>query len=248
MVTMRNLLYGIAQMYPPKSKWSVDDMPDLTGKVAMVTGGNSGIGRETVKALLMHNAKVYLATRDEQKARKAIAELKVETSGKEAVFLKLDLADLRNIRSAAEEFLAKEQELHIVFANAAIMACPLSILTEQQHDIQFGTNVIGHYHLVTLLLPALARASELNSTTKSRVIFTSSSASYMSNGIEWDALSDNMALKEKGRKKVGPRGLYSMSKFGNIVLANELARRYGDKVVVMSCNPGNIKTELQRYF
>lgn len=135
-----------------------------------------------------------------------------------------------------------------MFANAAIMACPLSILTEQKHDIQFGTNVLGHYHLVTLLLPALTRASELNPTAKSRVIFTSSSASYMSNGIEWDALSDNIALKEKGRKKVGPRGLYSMSKFGNIVLANELARRYGDKVVVMSCNPGNIKTELQRYF
>lgn len=136
-----------------------------------------------------------------------------------------------------------------LFMLSAIMACPLSILTEQKHDIQFGTNVlgaltnlilppfspawhtrirtwygntsdqcyyvihVGHYHLVTLLLPALARASELNSTTKSRVIFTSSSASYMSNGIEWDALSDNMALKEKGRKKVGPRGLYSMSKF-----------------------------------
>lgn len=136
-----------------------------------------------------------------------------------------------------------------IFTSSAIMACPLSILTEQKHDIQFGTNVlgtltnleippftparhtrirtwcsntsdqcyyaihVGHYHLVTLLLPALTRASELNPTAKSRVIFTSSSASYMSNGIEWDALSDNIALKEKGRKKVGPRGLYSMSKF-----------------------------------
>lgn len=141
-------------------------------------------------------------------------------------------------------------DLHgFISMSSAIMACPLSILTEQKHDVQFGTNVlgmltnlvirpfspahhtrirawyghtsdhchyvihVGHYHLVTLLLPALARASEHNPTAKSRVIFTSSSASYMSNGIEWDALSDSTALKEKGRKKVGPRGLYSMSKF-----------------------------------
>ncbi|EIM81817.1 NAD-P-binding protein [Stereum hirsutum FP-91666 SS1] len=241
---MGNSLSALAQAFPPKPQWSVDSIPDLSGKVVLVTGGNTGIGKETVKALLTHNAKVYLAARDASKGLKAIEDLKASTGGKEALFLKLDLADLRSVRQAAEEFLSKEQELHILFENAGVMSCPVSMLTEQKYDLQWGTNVLGHFHLRSLLLPALVRASTLEH--KSRIVITSSSASYLTTGINWNAFN-NKNGGETEREKLGPPGLYNQSKFANVVVARELARRYGDKLVVMSCNPGNLISNLQRY-
>ena len=94
----------INQQFPPQPTWGTKDIPDLTGKVVLITGGNTGIGKESVKVLLQRNAKVYLAARNRTKAREAIDQLKEET-GKEASFLELDLASLEKVRSAAEEFL-----------------------------------------------------------------------------------------------------------------------------------------------
>ena len=91
------------QSRPPKPKFNIDDIPDLTGKVIIVTGGNAGVGKETVYALLRKNAKVYMASRSRTRAEPAIAELK-EKTGKEAIFLQLDLASLKSVRRAAEEF------------------------------------------------------------------------------------------------------------------------------------------------
>lgn len=108
------------QSFPPKPQFTTEQMPDLTGQVMIVTGGNTGIGRETVKALLQHNAKVYMATRSKARADTAIRELKEQT-GKEAIFLELDLASLRSVRKAAEEFRSKEQELHVLFNNAWVL-------------------------------------------------------------------------------------------------------------------------------
>src|ERR1700754_2535449 len=96
-------LSAINQNWPPKSKWSVNDIPDLSGKVAVVTGGNNGIGRENVKALLAHKAKVYILSRDHAKSTEAINSLKSET-GQDAEFIQLDLADLDSVKRAAEEF------------------------------------------------------------------------------------------------------------------------------------------------
>ncbi|OBZ71702.1 Retinol dehydrogenase 11 [Grifola frondosa] len=90
--------------FPPKSKFSTDQIPDLTGRVIIVTGGNTGVGKQTIKALLEHNAKVYMASRSKDKADVAIAELKALT-GREAIFLELDLGSLASIRKAATEFL-----------------------------------------------------------------------------------------------------------------------------------------------
>ena len=111
-------------MFPPKPTWTADEMPDQSGKVMIVTGGNTGIGKETVKVLLQHNAKVYLAARSRSKAEAAIKDLKDET-GKDAIFLELDLSSLASVRKAAEEFLNKEHELHILFNNACV-ACTYS--------------------------------------------------------------------------------------------------------------------------
>jgi len=97
----------LEQSFPPRPTWGTDDIPDLTGKVILVTGGNTGVGKETVKQLLAHNAKVYLAARSAQKANEAIEELKNEM-GKKAIFLQLDLSDLLAVRKSAQEFLLKE--------------------------------------------------------------------------------------------------------------------------------------------
>jgi len=230
----------MGQMFPPKPKWTPDDIPDLSGKVVIVTGGNAGCGKETIRALLKHNAKVYLAARSPEKAGKAIEELKSAT-GKEAIFLKLDLSDLHAVRKAAEEFLSKEKELHILFNNAGVMACPLDLLTAQGFDMQIGTNVIGHHHFTKLLLPALFAASD-TSGAKSRVVTTSSAASYMTSAFHFDSAVDGPT-----RRKRGTWDMYNDSKFANIVHAKELARRHGENLVSTSCNPGNLKTDIQRH-
>jgi NAD(P)-dependent dehydrogenase (short-subunit alcohol dehydrogenase family) len=229
------------QSFPPKPTWGVDEIPDLTGKVILVTGGNAGVGKETVKQLLVHNAKVYLAARNAQKANEAITELKNET-GKEAVFLQLDLSDIPAVRRSAQEFLSKESQLHVLINNAGVMVPPKEEVTAQNYDMQFGTNVIGHWLFTHLLLPALLAATEASpSHEKARIVMVSSSASYLTKGLDFDAIADGPE-----RTKYGVWELYNKSKFGNVVVASELARRYGDKIVSTSLHPGSIQTDLQR--
>ncbi|KZV62250.1 NAD-P-binding protein [Peniophora sp. CONT] len=229
----------LQQSCPPKPIWSVDDIPDLSGKVIIVTGGNTGVGKETVKALLQHDAKVYLAARSRERASKAIEELKADT-GKEAIFLQLDLSDLASVRKSAGEFLSKESLLHVLFNNAGVMACPMDQLTAQGFDMQIGTNVVGHYFFTTLLLPALEAASATG--TKARVVHTSSSAAYVAKDFYLECIKDGPE-----RQKLNTRDIYMMSKLGNALLAREMASRYGDKLVVTSLNPGNLRSDLQRH-
>jgi len=106
------------EIFPGKPHWTAKDMPDLAGKVVCVTGGNTGIGYETCKALLEHNAKVYLAARSEQKATAAIEKLKRETGKSDIHWLKLDLSDLPSCAAAAKELASKERKLDILFNNA----------------------------------------------------------------------------------------------------------------------------------
>jgi len=228
--------------FPPKSKFTVDDIPDLTGKVIIVTGGNSGIGKETAKALLAHNAKVYIAARNQERVENAIKELKDQT-GNEAVFLKLDLGDLKSIRAAAGEFLQKEKELHVLFNNAGVMNPPIEDLTTQGYDLQFGTNTLGPFYFTKLLLPALLAAAKDSPNGKARVVNTSSSVHLFTKKIDFNTLKDS-----PGRKKKLRWILYAQSKLGNVFFSNELARRYGDLgIVSTSLNPGNLKTDLLRH-
>ncbi|VDB92420.1 unnamed protein product [Peniophora sp. CBMAI 1063] len=233
------MLPAFSQSLPPKPKWSVDDIPDLSGKVMIVTGGNTGVGKETVKALLQHNATVYLAARDAEKAKQTIEDLK-STTGKEAAFLHLDLSDLRIVRKSAEDFLSREKRLHVLFNNAGVMACPMNLLTEQGYDMQIGTNVIGHYFFTSLLLPALEAASITGD--KARIVTTSSLVAYFAKDFIFDAVKDGPR-----RRKLNPRELYNISKLGDALLALELSRRWDDKIVSVAVNPGNIKTDLQRH-
>ncbi|KAH9046336.1 NAD(P)-binding protein [Lactarius deliciosus] len=239
---MGGTLSALQQSFPPKPTWGVDDIPDLTGKVVLVTGGNAGVGKETVKQLLVHNAKVYLAARSAQKANDAIIELKNET-GKQAIFLQLDLSDIPAIRKSAQEFLSKESQLHVLVNNAGVMMSPKEQVTAQKYDMQFGTNVVGHWLFTQLLLPALFAATDASpSHEKARVVTVSSTANYLTTGLDFYAIADGPE-----RVQYSEYELYNKSKFGNVVVARELARRYGDKIVSTSLNPGNIRTDILRH-
>ncbi|KAJ7644209.1 hypothetical protein FB45DRAFT_1020992 [Roridomyces roridus] len=234
------LFSSVNQSFPPKSKFSVNDIPDLNSQVIIVTGGYSGIGKETVKALLEHNAKVYIAGRSEEKAKEAIKELQSQT-GKQALFLHVDLADLPSIKRAAEEFNQKESQLHVLFNNGGVMIPPVEQLTAQKYDLQFGTNVLGHFYLTNLLLPLLLATTSPGKPA--RVINTSSLASTLCHSINYNTVKESPA-----RIKLGTSRLYAQSKWGNVVFSNELSRRYSDQgIVSVSLNPGNLKTDLQRH-
>ncbi|EJD36050.1 NAD(P)-binding protein [Auricularia subglabra TFB-10046 SS5] len=230
------------EQFPPKPKWTQDDMPDSTGKVYIVTGGNTGIGKETVKALLQHGGKVYMAARSINKAGQAIAELETEI-GKRAIFLELDLASLASVKRAAEEFASKETRLHVLFNNGGVMTPPVEQLTSDGYDLQFGTNTLGHWYLTKLLLPILlATADASPSGEKARVVHTSSNGHTFYPRINYEALRDSATRRGLGKWK-----LYGQSKFGNLVVSRELDRRYGDKIVAIGLHPGPVKTELQRH-
>ncbi|KAI0821738.1 NAD-P-binding protein [Trametes gibbosa] len=235
-------------MFPPKPTWGVDDIPDLSGKTMIVTGGNTGIGKETVKALLVHNAKIYIAGRNPHKVSEAIQDLREQT-GKEALFLQLDLADLQSIKGAVSEYLKKEERLDVLFNSGGVMIPPIEQTTKDGYDLQFGTNVIGHFYLTQQLLPLMIASAKTSPDGKARVINTASMGHALVSTIDFDTLHDG-----PGRVKLGTMKLYSQSKFvsvaadGNVVYSNELHRRYADQgIVSVSLHPGNLKTDLQRH-
>ncbi|KAF9266100.1 NAD(P)-binding protein [Marasmius fiardii PR-910] len=229
------------QFYPPPPTWSPNEIPDLTGQVVIVTGGNAGLGKATVKELLKHNAKVYIAARNHKSSEETIEELRLQT-GKEALFLHLDLADLYSVKTCAEEFLSKETQLHVLYNNAGVMEPPFETLTKQGFDLQFGVNVLGHFYLTKLLLPALLSTAKTSTDEHARVVNISSFAH-----VYFPFLNFNSFRDSPTRRKFGfiPSMLYSQSKFGNVVFAKELARRYGEQgIVSTSVHPGAIDTAL----
>ncbi|KAI0350182.1 NAD-P-binding protein [Trametes cingulata] len=239
--TLRRQATVIELAFPPKPTFTVDQIPDLTGRVVIVTGGNVGIGYETIKALLQHNAKVYMASRSKERADAAIASLK-EVTGKDALFLELDLSSLASVKRAAQEFLSKEHELHILFNNAGVLMPPIDQVTKEGYDLQFGTNVLGHFYFTELLMPALLAGVQSSPDHHARVITTSSSRAYVET-LHWETFKDGPA-----RRKMPLGNLYSQSKLGNAVVAHQLAKRYADKgIISISVDPGNIDTDIQRH-
>ncbi|KAI0794530.1 NAD(P)-binding protein [Fomes fomentarius] len=228
-------------LHLPKSKFTPDQLPDLSGRIMLVTGGNTGIGKEIIKELLKHNAKVYMAARSRDKALKAIEELKAET-GKEAHYIQLDLTSLTSVRKAVQDFLSNESELHMLFNNAGVMWCPVTDVTADGYDMQFGMNVLGHFLLTQLLLPVLLKGKETSSDHHARIVTTSSAYAYVGH-IDFDTLKDGPA-----RRKLSTEALYNQSKLGDVLVSFELARRYGDQgIVSVTLNPGILKTELMRH-
>ncbi|KAF9031270.1 NAD(P)-binding protein, partial [Hymenopellis radicata] len=232
---MGTVMSMYAANWPPKAKWSVEDIPDLSGKVIIVTGGNSGIGEETVKALLSKNAKVYIASHNKARVEATIQGLKGVTDN-EALFIDLDLASLSSVKAAAETFQKLESKLDVLINNVGVMIPDPKALTAEGHDLQFGVNVVGPYYFTRLLIPQLEAAGS------SRVVTLTSHGHILVNGINWDTIMDGPE-----RQSTKPLDLYNQSKFAIVVVANEFARRYGDKgIVSSSVHPGLIVTNLGR--
>ncbi|KAJ7743583.1 NAD(P)-binding protein [Mycena metata] len=240
----------VARLSPPSFR-PERDIPDLSGKVVLVTGGNSGIGYQTVKQLLLKNAKVYLGARSPEKAADALRRLEEETR-KTAIFLQLDLADLSSVRRAAESYLALESKLDILFNNGGVMRSPPEMMTAQNHDLQFGTNVIGHFFLTELLLPALSKSSQ-ETGVPARVVNTSSIGHRLlapKLGVELDSLEagpERDAWLKKTGSSMSPWRLYGQSKMGNVLISNYFARTYSKFLVSCALDPGGIQTELDRH-
>ncbi|KAJ7612630.1 hypothetical protein FB45DRAFT_302098 [Roridomyces roridus] len=228
------------------------DIPNLTDKVVVVTGGNTGIGYQTVKQLLLKNAKVYIAGRSAERVAAAIESLETGTNGKKAIFLQLDLSDLRSVRKAAESFLEKEGRLDILFNNAGVFSGPPETLTAQGLDLEFGTNVLGHFFFTQLLLPALTKSSEYNKVP-ARVINTSSFFHPFAPGPGVDFVTvkggpeRDAWVKKAGVNFGAPMGLYGQSKFGNILVSNYWAKTYSDVLVACAVHPGWIKSDITRH-
>ncbi|KAJ7102823.1 NAD(P)-binding protein [Mycena epipterygia] len=227
--------------WPPKATWTTAAVPDLSFRVVLVTGGNSGLGLETAKVLLLHNAKVYLACRSVAKGEAAIAQLEKET-GKVAIFLPLDLSSLDSIKQAAAEFHNMEPVLHVLFNNVGVMASPNSFLTQDGYDLQFGVNVLGHFYFTKLLLPCLIAGAKSSSDHVARIVNTSSQTHILGN-IDFKSLEDTPT-----RSKMSPDDLYAQSKFANIVFSSECAKRYAaDGIVSTAVHPGMLTTDIGRH-
>ncbi|KAI9573392.1 hypothetical protein HD554DRAFT_2202150 [Boletus coccyginus] len=227
--------------FPGRPRFKAEDVPDMTGKVVLVTGGTAGIGKETARVLLTKNAKVWITARDQSKGEATLEELKNAT-GKDANFIVMNLADLKSVKRAAEDFNSQETQLNVLFNNAGVMTPPIDMVTDDGYDLQFGTNVLGHFYFTKLVLPTLLSTVKSSPDGTARIVNTSSNGHWFG-GLKYDTMKDGPE-----RKKEGLWQLYGQSKTGNIVFAAELARRYGDQGIVSTAlNPGGIKTDLQRH-
>ncbi len=189
------------------AKWTVADIPDLTGKRALVTGGNSGIGYHTVLELARRGAEVILAARDATRGLAALARVKAEAPAAKVAFSLLDLSRLESVRELAGGFSGK---LDILVNNAGVMAVPQRRLTEDGFELQFGTNHLGHFALTVLLLPALRQSA-------APVVVTVASLAHRRAHMAFDNL--------QGERRYTPWDAYSRSKLANIMFALALPSR-----------------------
>ncbi|KAJ5897834.1 hypothetical protein N7504_008122 [Penicillium tannophilum] len=212
------------------------DILDLTGKVVLVTGGNAGLGKETVLQLAKHNPeKIFLGARTESKATDAIKEIKSSVSNDvEITWIPLDLTSTDSIRKAAESFIAQSERLDILILNAGVMSLPPGE-TDLGHEIQLGTNHTGHFLLTKLLLPTLLKTAE-EPHSDVRVVSLSSVGHNL-------APSFATMLDQEKLKKVNTNARYGASKAANILFAAELSRRH-PSITSVSVHPGVIFTDL----
>ncbi|OTA98395.1 hypothetical protein M426DRAFT_258959 [Hypoxylon sp. CI-4A] len=237
-----------SQAFPPPGKLTEKNLPDQGGKVFIVTGSTSGLGKELSNILYAHNAKVYLAARSEEKASKTIEEIRHKNPDSigTLVFLSLDLDDLRTIKDSAEWFLKREERLDVLWNNAGVMIPPKGTTTKQGYEKQLGTNALGPFLFTKLLMPILlstARGPATETWTPDvRVVWLSSS---MVQGFVPTGGVDMDNLDYKSEKNAMQK--YAVSKAANTLYSAELARRHGkDGIISVSLDPGNLRTDLQR--
>jgi NAD(P)-dependent dehydrogenase (short-subunit alcohol dehydrogenase family) len=215
-------------------RWTLSDVPDQRGRVAVVTGGNTGIGFETARALAARRANVVIACRDPTKGERAAARIAAEGVERTVVrVVRLDLASLASVREAAEDVLSTCARLDLLINNAGVMAIPFR-LSEDGVELTFATNHLGHFALTGLLL------GRLLVTNGSRVITVSSNA-HRRGTPSFD--------RRSSAKTHEPGAAYDRSKLANLLFAFELQRRLegvGAATIAVAAHPGNARTELWR--
>ena len=190
-------------------RWIEQNIPSQTGKTALITGANSGLGFEAAKVLAGKGAAVTLAVRDTAKGEAAAAAIRAAVPGAELAVAALDLASLASIRSFADAFAGTHGRLDMLINNAGVMAIPRRT-TADGFEMQFGTNHLGHFALTGLLLPLLL-------TTPAARIVTVSSGAHMFGKINFDDLQSERSYSKWGA--------YGQSKLANLLFAYELQRR-----------------------
>lgn len=220
---MNGLLFPLIYGY----KYTNEAIPDLSGKIAIVTGGNTGIGYETTYELLRKGAKVYLAARSESRATDAIKKLEAAKLPGSVQWLKIDLQDLASVKTAAKEFTDQESRLDMLFLNAGVMAGPYSLSATDGLESQIQTNHISQFLFANLLVP------KLESSGDPRVVVTSSAGHQM-----FSATAESFTSVEQLNGTFGSTWKrYGQSKLANILFAQGLAERH-PKILANSCHPG----------
>ncbi|KAH8929976.1 NAD(P)-binding protein [Atractiella rhizophila] len=235
-------------LFPPSPTWKVEELPRQDGRVIIVTGGYSGIGEETSRVLLLKGAKVYIAGRSKKKAEEAIVRLldKTEVEKDKLCFHSLDLGSIKAARESAFAFLKLEQRLDVLINNAGIMTPPNGSRTSDGYEMQFGTNVLGHFAFTIPLLPLLEATVPLNKPGAVRIIQLSSAGNLFAppEGLTFDH-DKKVGTNNKGLFPPTRHRDYGQSKLGNILITQRLAKLY-PSILSLSAHPGAIQSDLLR--
>ncbi len=211
------------------------DIPSQSGKTAVVTGANTGIGEVTARELARAGARIYLACRNQQKAEDARERILAEVGADADVrVVPLDLGGFASVRKGAEALLAKEDgPIDILVNNAGLAG--IKGTTEEGFEIAFGVNHLGHFLYTLMLMPRLKQAPS------ARIVNVSSRAHYRAEGIDWQA------IREVAPSVTG-MGAYEVSKLANVLFTKELARRLGDDstITTYALHPGVVASDIWR--
>jgi len=218
-----------------RDHWTADDVPDQSGRVAVITGANTGIGYHTAEALAGRGAQVVLAVRDLDKGNAAAERINRAHPEADIEVRELDLSSLASVREAAKALAATHSRIDLLINNAGVMYTPRQS-TVDGFELQFGTNHLGHFALTGLLLPRMMRVKG------SRVVTVSSMAHRIMAAIHFDDLQ-----WENGYNRIAA---YGQSKLANLMFTYELQRRLAAKhksTMAVAAHPGTANTELTRY-
>jgi NAD(P)-dependent dehydrogenase (short-subunit alcohol dehydrogenase family) len=215
------------------AKWTTADIPDQTGRVAVITGANTGLGYETALALADHGAQVVLAVRNLDKGKDAAARITAQSPGAEVALQELDLTSLESIRAAAEQLRSDHDRIDLLINNAGVMYTPRST-TKDGFELQFGTNHLGHFAFTGLLLDRLLPVAG------SRVVTVSSVGHRIRADIHFDDL--------QWERRYNRVAAYGQAKLANLLFTYELQRRLapGGTTIAVAAHPGFSDTELMR--
>lgn len=215
------------------AKWTAADIPDQKGRVAVITGANTGLGYETAAALAERGAHVVLAVRNLEKGKEAAARIAAQSPHADVALQELDLTSLASIRDAAEELRSAHDRIDLLINNAGVMWTPKST-TADGFELQFGTNHLGHFAFTGLLLDRLLPV------TGSRVVTVSSIGHRIRADIHFDDLQ-----WERGYNRVAA---YGQAKLANLLFTYELQRRLAPRgtTIAVAAHPGGSRTELTR--